>query len=66
MSDHHLEDDLEDIEKKPWFKDFSICDRALSFEKNTYSMKTNFKFENDRTERTLIEERNLPGTLYSL
>ena len=67
MSDHHLEDDLADIEKKPWFKDFSICDRALSFEKNTYSMKTKFKFDHERVAtETLIEERNLPGTLYSL
>ena len=67
MSHHELEQDLAEIEKKPWFKDFSICDRALSFEKATFSMKTNFKFEHDKRDGCqLIEERNLPGTLYSL
>ena len=49
MSEHDLEVDLAEIEKKPWFKDFSICDRAFSTEKATFSTKTKFTYDNDKT-----------------
>ena len=57
------------MEARPWTS-ISICDRVITFDSMSYSLYTEFKYEqkteDEDQEGELVEEKNLPGTLYSM
>ena len=79
LSMHDLEDTIAKVDAKPWTS-VTICDRAITFDTQCYSLYGNFKYclhpeeknaskdhqQESSTSLKLLEERNLPGTLFSM
>ena len=75
LSHHDLEDKIAIVDSKPWTS-IAVCDRVITFESSNYSLYGKFKFESKKQciimiddiddEDILIDERNLPGTLFSM
>ena len=68
MVPHDLEIQLTIVENRPWFKNLALCDRSLSIDDVVYSTNTLFFWKPQKNEKyqQLLEERNMPGALFSL
>ena len=68
MANHDLKDEIAMLQQKPW-SSLAICERVISILDFSFSLRTKFfwKAERDSADtKNYIDERNLPGSLFSL
>ena len=53
-------------DERPWTS-IPVSPDVISFDEQSYSLSTQFNYKiNSKEEEKLVEERNIPGTLFSL